>query len=204
MATNMALKRARKAQRRKQVMLEKSRADAHESSLAAQVLRSAGTPVRCCVVTEGLFDFGMGSLVLARGVTSHQLWVGMFLIDVFCLGIKDAVFRQMDDEMLDAYLDASAAQGMPLADVEPGHARKLLRDLSAWSQSIGIPPHRDFAIAERLFGDVEASDAAFQFGRDGKPVYIPGPNDTPALVNRRLNHLRERLGDDGFDFGAAA
>jgi hypothetical protein len=41
------------------------------------------------------------------------------------------------------------------------YARKLLRGLAAWSQSIGFAPHRDFAAVEPIFGDVnaDASDA---------------------------------------------
>ena len=45
MATNMALKRARKAQRRKQVVAQKRRAEALEASLPARVLRAAGAPI---------------------------------------------------------------------------------------------------------------------------------------------------------------
>jgi len=201
MAANMALKRARKAQRRKQVVSEKRRAEAIDGSLTGRVLQAARTPIRYCLVTQQIFDVGMGSLTLVRGENSHQLSMGVFLLDVFCLGIKDVVFRSVDTELLDAYLEGSETSGMPLTDIEPSEARKLLRDLAAWSQSIGIPPHRDFAIVERLFGDVnaEASDAAFRFGRDGKPVYIPGPNDTASHIARRLHQLRDHLGDDGFD-----
>jgi hypothetical protein len=59
---------------------------------------------------------------------------------------------------------------------------------------------------EPIFADVSAneSDAVFRFGRDGKPVYIPGPSDTAALIRRRLEQLQKYLGDDGFGFEAAA
>src|SRR5258708_1294702 len=74
------------------------------------------------------------------------------------------------------------------------------------SQSIGFPPHRDFAAVERMFGDVsaDASDAVFQFGRAGKPVYIPGPNDAAPVIRLRIEQLRKYLGDDGFGFETAA
>jgi hypothetical protein len=88
--------------------------------------------------------------------------------------------------------------------VDPSYARKLLRDLALWSQSIGFAPHRDFAAVERIFVDVDAdaSDATFRFGREGKPVYIPGPNDTATIIQRRIEHLRKQLGEAGFDFVA--
>jgi len=205
MATNMALKRARKAQRRKQVVAQKRRAEASEVSLPARVLRAAHAPIQHCFLTESVFDIGMGTLVLARGATPHQIALSSFLIDVFCLGIKDVMFESVEREVFEMYMEATDA-GSPMISVDPSYARKLLRDLAAWSQSIGFAPHRDFAAVERIFGDmsIDASDTVFRFGRDGKPVYIPGPNDTAPLIQRRIAQLRKYLGDDGFGFEMAA
>jgi len=57
---------------------------------------------------------------------------------------------------------------------------------------------------ERIFGDVsvDASDAVFRFGRDGKPVYIPGPSDSAHIIQRRIAQLQKYLGDDGFETAA--
>lgn len=205
MAVNMALKRARKAQRRKQVVAQKRRAETLETSLPARVLRAAQAPIQHCLLTEDLFEMGMGTLILARGVTTHHLAVGSFLIDAFCLGIKDVIFESVESEFFEFYVEATD-MGAPLVSVDPDYARKLLREVAAWSQSIGFPPHRDFAAVERLFGDVSAdeSDADFPFGRDGKPLYIPGPNDSAPLIRRRIEQLQKHLGSDGFEFETAA
>lgn len=204
MATNIALKRARKAQRRKQVVAQKRRAEAIEASLPARALRAAHAPVQHCFLTESVFEIGMGTLVLARGVTHHHVAFGSFLIDVFCLGIKDVMFESVESEAFELYLDATDV-GSPLISVDPSYARKLLRDLAAWSQSIGFAPHRDFAAVEQLFGDVsaDASEAVFRFGRNGRPFYIPGPNDTAPLIQRRIAHLQRYLGDGGSGFEIA-
>jgi hypothetical protein len=205
MATNMALKRGRKAQRRKQVVAQKRRAEILETSLPARVLRAAQAPIQHCLLTEDLFETGMGTLILARGTTPHHLTFASFLLDVFCVGIKDVMFDLRESDEFDMYVEVADA-GAPLAFIDPGDARKLLRDLAVWSQSIGFPPHRDFAAVERIFGDVsvDASEADFQFGSDGKPLYIPGPFDSPSLIRRRIEQLQKRLGDDGFEFEIAA
>jgi hypothetical protein len=204
MATNMAQKRARKAQRRRQVVAQKRRTEALEASLPARVLRAAHAPIQHCLLTETVFDGGMGTLVLARGATPHHLALSSFLIDVFCLGIKDVMFESVESEAFEMCVDAMDAAS-PLVSVNPSYARKLLRDLAAWSQSIGFAPHRDFAAVERIFGDVsaDASDAVFRFGRDGKPFYVPGPDDSAPLIQRRIGQLQKLLGDD-FGFETAA
>jgi hypothetical protein len=205
MAVNMALKRARKAQRRKQVLAQKRRAETLETSLPARVLRAAQAPIQHCLLTEDLFEIGMGTLILARGATPHQLAVGIFLLDVFCLGIKDVTFQSLERDEFDMYVEAADA-GSPLVSIGPSDARKLLRDLAAWSQSIGFAAHRDFAAVERIFGDVSAdeSEADFPFGHDGKPLYIPGPFDSATLIRRRIEQLQKHLGEDGFEFETAA
>ena len=205
MPTNMALKRARKAQRRKQAVAQKRRVEHQEASLPARVLRAAQAPIQHCFLTESVFDGGMGTLVLARGVTPHRVALSSFLLDVFCLGIKDVMFELVEGEAFEMYMDAMDAAS-PMVSVDPSYARKLLRDLATWSQSIGFAPHREFATVERIFGEVgaDASDAVFRFGRDGKAVYIPGPNETAPLIRRRIEQLRKYLGDDGFGYETAA
>jgi hypothetical protein len=169
------------------------------------VLRAARAPIQHCFLSESLFEIGMGTLVLARGVTRNHLEFSSFLLDTFCLGIKDVMFESADGEVFENYMETTSADS-PMVDVDPAYARKLLRDLAAWSQSIGFAPHRDFAAVERMFGDVSAdtSEAVFRFGQDGKPVYIPGPTETGPLIQRRIAQLREILGDDGFGFETAA
>jgi hypothetical protein len=186
MATNMALKRAAKANRRKAVLAEKRKSELLAAALPEQVRRAANAPIQYCLLTEELLGRGSGILILARGITTDYLSLGIFLLDAFCLGIKDAVFGQMGGQEFDAMRGDMAAE-IPLEPVEPSYARKLLRDLAIWAQANGFAPARDFAAVERLFGDVsaEACDVAFQFGYEGgKPLYISDLSDWTALRRR--------------------
>jgi hypothetical protein len=180
MVVNMAQKRAKKAQRRKQLATLAKREDAIHNTLPARVARATQTPIQHCYVNEGLFEIGMGTLLLARGHTS-PLNVAVFLLDSFALGVKDVMFRTMDGEQIEQYLDM-ADSGSTMVPIVPSEARKLLRELTAWSKEHGFAPHRDFVAVEKIFGDVNAddSDRAFRFGRDGKPVLISDPFDSDA------------------------
>ncbi|MFI5013285.1 MAG: hypothetical protein ACHQAY_13160 [Hyphomicrobiales bacterium] len=167
--------------------------------MAAEVRRAAGTPIQQCLLTESLFEHGLGSLVLTRASTPYRVTLGSFLIDTFCLGIKDVVVRMIGSEELAMYIESMGAAA-PLVPVDPSYARKLLGDLAAGAGSIGFPPHRDFPIAEQVFGDTNAAacDADFRFGRDGKPFYVPGPTESPSQIRRRIEHLRRTVSDDRF------
>jgi hypothetical protein len=176
-----------------------------ESTIGAQACRAAETPIRLCAlhgqIVDGAVDGGIASVLLARGRTPAVVTTAVFLVDTFCLGIKDVIFDELEADEL-AFLVESMAEAAPLTGVEPAYALKLLREAAAWGASIGFKPHREFVAAEQLFGDVraEACDSAFSFGKDGKPFYAPGPTETRAQVRQRLAHLLARFGPEGFDY----
>lgn len=201
MPANIARRRAKKASRRKAVLQERRKRDATDNSLPQRIRRAAATPIRHCLVHEELFDTGIGTLVLTRGVSAVRVAMACFLLDVYCLGIKDVMFRSLDACELEYFITTLRATS-PLVNINPNDARKLLRDLVTWAEAIGFSPHRDFVVVERMFGEVrsDTSSASFQFGRDGKPFYVAGPTESPAQIRARLSHLTERFDDDGFHY----
>src|ERR1700676_983862 len=98
MASNIAARRAAKAARRKAVMAEKRKAEMLEESLAARVRRAATAPIQECLLPENLFEEGIGTVILARGTSPDYLNVGVFLVDVACLGVKNVFFRSLAPE----------------------------------------------------------------------------------------------------------
>ena len=166
--------------------------------------RGAQAPIQHCFLTEFVFEVGIGTLVLARGATQHYLSASSFLIDVFCLGIKDVMFKSFESEEFETYMERDGSRlAHDCRRCRPTRA-SCCAISPAWSKSIGFAPHRDFAAVEPLFGDVnaDASDAVFQFGQDGKPVDIPGPSDTAAATRQRIAQLQKYLGDRGFETAA--
>jgi hypothetical protein len=203
MSKRHAQKRAAKAVRRKKLLTERRKAAMTESqmSLATRMRRMAGAPIHSCLISETMAELGKGYLVLARKAADGRIAMAVFLLDTYCVGVKDVILRVAGASEIERFLEA-LGETQPMAAIEPTRARKLLRDLVAWSRSIGLAPHPDYAAAEPLFGDVSAdsSDESFRFGKDGKPFLIPGPSDTPARIRTRIEALRRTVGDGGFEY----
>ena len=197
-------RRHAKAVRRKNVLAERRRLEmtGGGGSLAKQVRRARNAPLHACLAQNEMFETGLGTVILARRTGAHSFAVASFLVDVYCLGVKDAFFRELEEEDLEALVEG-AGMAAPLEAVDPSYARKLLRDAVAYARSLGLEPPADYASAEALFGDVaaDACTVEFTFGYQGKPLYVPGPTESPTLVRRRLDRLSRKLGPDGFVFG---
>ena len=197
-------RRQAKAVRRKKLLSERRRLEAAGSkgTLAEDVRRAKAAPLHSCLLQNALFEAGVGMVILTRETGAHTFSLAAFLVDAFCLGVKDALFRELEEAEMKSFLDSLEATA-PFEAVDPSYARKLLRDAAAYARSLGLEPHADYAAIEPLFGDVaaDACEVQFEFGYEGKPLYVPGPSESPTQIRRRVDQLRRRLGADGFDFG---
>ena len=204
MGSRNSQRRQAKAIRRKALLAERRRLGMTESkgSLAEDVRRAAAAPLHSCLLQNEMFTCGVGMVILTRKTSARRVALAGFLLDRYCLGVKDALFREAEEEDIETFLDGLGTTA-PFEAVDPSYARKLLRDAVAYARSLGLEPHADYAAIEPLFADVaaDACEVQFEFGFQGKPLYVPGPSELPTQIRRRLDRLRRRLGADGFVFG---
>lgn len=149
-----------------------------------------------------LFEVGIGHVIVARFKGSGEAEVGVFLLDVYCLGAKDAFFSRMsaheyETRLLGQLLPEEERFGMTLAC-----ARKLIEDAVAYARRSGIEPCADYKKAGRVLGGIKVADCgeSFTFGKDGKPLYISGPHDSPSFISQVVRVMTAKLGTEGFHY----
>jgi hypothetical protein len=198
-------KLAAKTARRKAVVAAKKKLEVASASLVGRIrVASKGAVVRC-VMPSTLFEIGIGHVVVARALPSGLLGCAYFLVDVFCLGVKDVFYAEMGEQELRSRL-AEQYDAQRFIDVEPARARKLIRDAAAYAAGLGLPAAKDTPAIEAIFGDVDASACTetFTFGKDGKPFFVSGPNDTPARIRAITRTLQASRGGGDWDYLVAA
>jgi hypothetical protein len=193
---------AEKASRRKVVVAEKRKAETASilgrgSRREAEIAASA--PIHSCTMSAGLFEAGIGWVTLARTLPLGEVAASAFLVDAFCLGIKDAFFAVTTKEQFEDRM-AAVSENDAMIDIEPSVALKLLRDAARYAGSFGLPPSDAFEAAGAIFGDIEMAEETFVFGKDGKPFFMSGPSDSPTRVRRILDALTKHAGPDGFEY----
>jgi hypothetical protein len=195
-------KAAAKAAKRKAVVAEKLARDRRELSISKpRHIDFAASPIVACMVTENFESVGMSTLTVVRKLSLGRYGIAAFVLDLWCLGVKDAFFRVAEPDDYEVYQAGLAAAG-GTAPIDPSRARRLLHDTAAYGVSNGFPPPADYVEVERIFGDVAAAEASFTFGLNGKPHYVPGPDETHLRTKRILAVLEQRFGLDGFTFAS--
>lgn len=151
---------------------------------------------------RGIFESGIGQVVIVRFKSRGRVEIGVFLIDAFCLGVKNAFYRQCDEAEFDKFLK-DLFSGCGTMDEHPAAwGRKLVEGAMEYARKLGFAPHRHYKQAARVMGGINPKDCeeTFVFGSKGKPLFIGGPNDTQSRCERIISVLTRKCGKDGFDF----
>lgn len=154
------------------------------------------------MISEGLFDIGIGYVVLGRTKSSATVATAVFLVDVYCLGVKNGFYAEHAREKFLDLVEGLSETENPLVDIDPACARKIVAGAVEYAKQLGFAPHDDYPPAEALFGDIDADSCSMEyvFGNDGKPCFINGPFDSPAKIRKVLRTLTNRVGEGNFDY----
>jgi hypothetical protein len=143
---------------------------------------------------------GVALVLLARADRHDRVVVCGWLLDTFCLGVKNAigpeVMRRRDlPRFARTYFAACPA---PALEAPIALAEELVLGAVDFADRLGFSPHPDFALTRAHLGDL-VGPRAITFGRDGRPLYVAGPFDDPIAIMRTL---KAKVGADGFAVAA--
>lgn len=138
------------------------------------------------------------ALVARRRRHRRGATVCVYLLDVWCLGVKNAMGPHTTDDREFCRLTHRSFSGYQAPPVTA--PIELVRDLvfgaADYARRLGFAPHPDFQHARAHLGPW-TGPSAITFGHNGKPTYISGPDDDAEHIMRTLRHT---VGRDGFSY----
>ena len=154
--------------------------------------------LEACYINGDWDQHGMANIVLVRSKKSGKKVVGVYLVDVYCLGLKNTFYRidLPEDEIEN--LISGITGGVEHLTIEPDMAFNIIYGGIEYAEDLGFSPHKDFKVSEYLLPDVD--DVPYmdiEFGRNGRPFLMLGPNDNLGKLSSILN---KSVGPDGYDF----
>ena len=192
----------------RQIAAEQDRGPIGEPELAGCWVSPGWSRELLVVAREGWDDVDLGPgapagialALVARVGRGDRVSVCGYLVDTFCLGVKGVIGpERMRDRDLPAFVRAYfMAFPAPALKAPIELARHLVLGAVAFASGLGFAPHPDFEAARRHLGELD-EPCAITFGRDGRPLYVPGPHDDPIAI---LATLRDTIGAHGFAVAA--
>jgi hypothetical protein len=186
-ATETDCKQKAKRSAKRSILLKRSSTDP-----TVRLEQAGRWPIVQVVMSAEVWDTGIGYFLLARQEPTGRLVFGVFLVDVFCLGVKNAFWRDGTRQDLNELIGKMETKKKMRATT-PACLAKIVTEAVEFAQSFGLPPHPDYRHTSKLLDGIDPSECPdqFTFGRNGRPFYIQGPNESPAqaeAISQRIHN----------------
>lgn len=142
---------------------------------------------------------GLSQVMVTRTDGQHHL-VTTFLIDAWCLGVKNAMGPRKV-KTTDYPLMREQAYATTMDDsyrtISLEQVQSVIYGAVDYAKHLGIDPHKDFERAKSHLEPRMDNLVRHEFGKNGKPYYFAGPYDNPEKI---IAKLRESVGEGNFKY----
>lgn len=188
-----------------------------ESENLARQARGELAPLECCLINEKAAQrlleakqqgnahqeekarpAGLAQIFVTR-IERNQYLVCGYLVDYWCLGVKDALGpRKLNRTKYEAMVNQAYANfNQDYREISLEQAQAIIFGAVEYAEQLGLKPHPDFEAAKGHLGKPSEELLPIEFGREGKPFYLNGPYDNPERI---IAKLRETLGEGNFKY----
>ncbi len=200
-----------KKQQKAVMKKRKKSANQHKVSPKANIsfsthtaMREAGTyPILECLISSNWKDDGLGlvQIIIARQQPeTSAIYSGVYLIDKLCLGLKNTMANvsQSRERYQRDIVDRISAR-TPMQKCDLALAQQMIYASIEYAGQFGFVPQKDFNQSQYLLTPRGELPEPYQinFGRDGKPLYVSGPNDNSQQI---LKQLELKVGTGNFNY----
>lgn len=154
-------------------------------------------PLWKCYINESWYDMGKGSLIIARRHSNGNVTCGFYLIDLFCVGMKDSFYLyNIPGNEFENVLD-EMSEKEDLLEIEYSLAHNIIYGSMDFADSFSFKPHKSFQLTKYILEDdqQDIEYISIPFGIDNKPAVVVSSRDPKLKI---INHLKKTVGEDNF------
>jgi hypothetical protein len=152
-----------------------------------------------CYQVGDLANTGMGHIMVSRQKKNGEIIMGSYLLDTYCLGLKDTFYLQFanikdfEDQLAHKFTFIDSPQ-----EISAQLAHNMVYGAIEYADDLHFKPHIDFNITQHILDDIDTVEYMdIEFGHEGKPFFTPGPSDKVAIV---LAHLDKYVGRGNYKY----
>ena len=141
-------------------------------------------PLGKCYVSTGWEEKGLVTLVVTRNHPSGNFTFGLFLVDLFCLGVRETFYVFNVQEKYYEFLKVLREEE-GIEECSYALAHNIIYGAVAYAQDLGIKPAKEFAVTQFLLEEdddrVELMDV--KFGLSGMPaIFTRGLKNADEII----------------------
>lgn len=158
--------------------------------------RARKLPLYKCEINPDWEEAGMAQIIICRQHVNGHLTVGVYLVDIFCAGVKDTFYYFNEPASYINEIFSKAPFERETISYELAH--NIIYGAVAYAQDLGIDPDPAFKLTQQILEE-DTDDIPLieiPFGRDGKPVLVLAPND--PRNNYYLRQLEKNLAPEEY------
>lgn len=165
---------------------------------ADRMARTTRYPIHECLVNADWQQSLLATIFVARKRTDNTYAASVFLVDLGCLGVKNAIAKTVLSASEYLELRSRIASGRTMSSASPERTVRILEQAVSYADQLGFQPHKDYWAARPILNGVEADETlSVVCGNNGKPFYVSGPHDNAPAI---MSQLERKLGQDGFHY----
>lgn len=160
-------------------------------------------PILGCWAMQEWQESGITPVVIARQQADDQVLFASYLVDLYCLGVKDVTVNvNLTRKRFERSLPELCMLEPEAISVELAH--EIVYGALEYARKYGFEPHPDFTHlhADQVLDPPEAHPRTWdvQFGQDGKPLFVSGPYDDERKIRRILQTLESTAGEGNYNY----
>jgi len=161
------------------------------------IQRGRTYPIVECWINKNWQDIGEASIAIVRKMGGDKFAIGMYLLDLYCLGLKDGFYHVEPTHVKEEILQ-QVHKNMDMIACDATLAQNIIYGAIEYAEDLGFKPAKEFAVLQYLLDDVEEIEyMEVEFGFKGKPMYIPSPHENVGLI---LSTLNKSVGEGNYIF----
>ena len=161
--------------------------------------RMRSLPIGKCYINDMVDASGLCHIIVTREHTGGRVSAGMFLVDMWCTGVREAFYRlRIEPEELDELMFRDHDL-IDFREISYEEAHNRIYGAIAFAEEAGLKPDKSFQTAQYLLEE-DTDDVPlmeFEFGKDGEYFLVC---ESQLEASRYLPTLRRTLGEDGFKY----
>lgn len=157
-------------------------------------------PIYECLINASWKKQGLANILLSRQQPDGNIIFGCYLVDIFCLGLKNTFFNvNFSMSNYEGNLKVKIYQEQTHVGCPVDLAHQIIYGAIDYASELGFRPQKDFKLSKYILEEREkfGEITEVEFGKNGKPFYIASPDDD---VNQIIRKLEKKLGPNNFKY----